>query len=130
MSTHAVAAASPSSIVLRVALWIGQVLLAAMFLMAGGMKVAATEQFPYPAALTIFIGIAELTGAVGVMVPAITRIKPILTPIAAGALGLVMVLATGVHAYRAEPLAMTIGLAALALFVAWGRGFKAPLQPR
>ncbi len=128
MSTIAASHSSPAA--LRVALWIGQAILAAMFLMAGGTKVGNPAQFPFPTALTLFIGISELAGAIGVIVPALTRIKPILTPIAAAALGLVMVLATGFHAVRGESVAMTAGLTVVALFVAWGRAFKAPIRPR
>jgi len=128
MST--LAASHAPSTPLRVALWAGQAILAAMFLFAGGHKVANAAQFPFPAALTWFIGISELAGAVGVIVPALTRIKPVLTPVAAAALGLVMLLATGFHVVRGEPFAMTLGLLAVALFVAWGRAFKAPIEPR
>ena len=128
MSTLA-ASHAPSN-ALRITLWIGQAILAAMFLFAGGMKLANAAQFPLPVALTYFIGISELAGGIGVIVPALTRIKPVLTPIAAAALGLVMILATGFHLMRSEPVGMTVGLAAVALFVAWGRAFKAPIHPR
>lgn len=118
------------SIGLRAALWIGQVILAALFVFAGGMKVANAAMFPFPPALTYFIGISELAGAVGLIAPALTRIKPILTPIAAAALALVMVLATGYHFFMDEPVAQTAAFAAVALFVAWGRGLKAPIRAR
>ena len=115
---------------LHIALWIGQLLLAALFAFAGAMKVGKAVQFPFPVALTYFIGVSELAGAVGLVVPALTRIKPGLTPIAAAALALVMVLATGYHFFMDEPVAQTASFAAVALFVAWGRRYKAPIQPR
>ena len=69
------------------------------------------------------IGVAEVLGAVGLILPAVTHIAPILVPLAAIGLVLVMVGAAVVHARRNE--AMNIGvnavLLALAAFVAWGR---------
>lgn len=115
---------------LVVALWIGQVILAAMFLMAGGMKLANAGEIPYPQAFTYFVGTAELLGAIGVVVPALTRIKPKLTPLAATGLATIMVLATGFHISRSEPFHVTAILGAIAIFVAWGRSKKAPVRAR
>lgn len=115
---------------LHVTLWIGQAALAAMFAMAGAQKLVNTAQFPFPAAFTLFLGVAEVAGAVGVVVPALTRIKPVLTPVAAGALGLVMILATAFHLSRGEPVGLTAGLALVAAFVAWGRAGRAAIRPR
>jgi len=79
-----------------------------------------------------FIGVVEVLGALGVVVPAATRIKPSLTPLAALGLTTVMVLASLTHLARGEVqmLPITIVLATLAAFVAWGRFRKAPIAPR
>jgi hypothetical protein len=74
-----------------------------------------------PVALVRFIGIAEMAGAVGLILPGVTRIAPRLTPMAAAGLSLIMVLAVAFHIWRGEPfiLQLVVGLAAAA--VVWGR---------
>jgi len=125
----------------NIALWIAQLLLAAAFGMAGLMKstqpIATLGQSmgwvnAVPPALVRFIGISELAGAIGVVLPALTRIKPGLTPLAAGGLLLVMLFAAAFHTSRGELSALPINmvLGALAGFVAWGRIKKAPIAPR
>lgn len=128
MST--ISGVSTPSKALHIALWVGQLLLAAMFLMAGSTKLFDGAQFPYPTALTTFIGVAEVSGAIGVILPALTRIKPFLTPLAAAGLATVMILATATHLSKGEPFGMTTGLGLIALFVAWGRSRKAPIRAR
>jgi hypothetical protein len=85
-----------------------------------------------PEALVRFIGAAELAGALGLILPAATRVKPGLTPVAALGLVTVMVLAMGFHVTRGELFALPInlGFAAVASFVAWGRFKKARIQAR
>lgn len=85
-----------------------------------------------PDLLVRFIGVSEFAGGIGVLLPAITRIKPQLTPLAALGLMAVMLLATAFHLTRGEFIAIpvTIGLAAVAAFVAWGRSRKLPIAPR
>lgn len=121
-------------------LWVAQVLLAVAFAMAGFMKatlpipeLAAQMNWPdLPGAFVRFIGAAELTAVVGLILPAATRIKPILTPLAAVGLILLMVSASVFHGMRGEieALPITFGLGAAAAFVAWGRFRKAPIRPR
>jgi hypothetical protein len=79
-----------------------------------------------------FIGIAELVGALGLILPAATRVKPFLTPVAAGALALVMLLAAGTHAMYGEMPAMipVVVLGAMSAFVAWGRMSKRKIEQR
>jgi hypothetical protein len=77
------------------ALWIVQGLLALIFLFAGGVKLvmplaALTEQTPLPGLLVRFIGVAELLGAIGLILPGLLRIRPGLTPLAA--MGLVSIM--------------------------------------
>ena len=126
---------------LHIALWVVQVGLAAMFLMAGIMKLtqpidALIASLPWaadvPEMLVRFIGAAELAGALGLILPSFTRIKPHLTALAAIGLIVVMVLASGFHITRGEHamVPMNLVLATAAAFVAWGRGKAAPIAPR
>jgi hypothetical protein len=85
-----------------------------------------------PVGLVRFIGASELAGALGLILPAATRIKPSLTPLAASGLIVVMVLAAAFHASRGELQALPINfvLGGLAAFVAWGRFRRAPVEAR
>jgi putative oxidoreductase len=126
---------------LHIALWVAQVLLALMFIMTGFMKLGQpieelAKSLPWvtqvPAAFVKFIGISELLGGFGLLLPAALRIKPILTPWAAIGLAVIMVLASGFHLSRGESsvIGMNLVLAAIALFIAWGRFKKAPIYPK
>jgi uncharacterized membrane protein YphA (DoxX/SURF4 family) len=80
-------------------LWIAQVLLAALFLFAGGMKLALPLDalkgpIELPGPFLRFIGVAEVLGAIGLIVPWLTRIQPMLTPLAASGLVIIMTGAT------------------------------------
>jgi putative oxidoreductase len=123
------------------ALWLVQLLLAAAYAMAGVMKstmpiAELAPKLPWtadvPVALVRFIGVSELAGAVGLVLPALTRIKPGLTPLAGAGLVVVMALASVFHITRGEfaGLAFTMTLGALAAFAAWGRTARAPIAPR
>lgn len=120
--------------VLHASLWIAQALLAAMFVMAGVMKIAlpVDPAMGMPEALVRFIGISELLGGLGMILPAASRVRPVLTPVAAIGLLTVMVLAAGFHVLRGEiaSVPITVALGALAAFVAWGRLTKARIAPR
>jgi putative oxidoreductase len=123
-----------------IGLWVAQALLALAFGLAGAMKIATpiaelAQKLPWVTDLpnlVRFIGVSELLGAFGLILPAATRIRPILTPIAAMGLVLVMVLAAGFHLLRGEAQALPVNLAlgAIAALVAWGRLRKAPIAPR
>jgi hypothetical protein len=117
---------------LSIALWVVQALLAAGFLMAGGMKVAQKLPNVPPGSETLFLiaGIAEVLGAVGLILPAATRIRPGLTPLAALGLFVVMVLAFAFELAHGGKGIAPIVLGALAAFVAWGRFKAAPIAPR
>lgn len=126
---------------MKIALWIVQALLAVAFGMAGFFKLATpmdqlAAAMPWvadvPSFLPRFIGAAELLGALGLILPAATRIQPKLTPLAAVGLMTVMVLAALFHVSRGElgALAPNTVLFALAAFVAWGRTKRAPIAPR
>lgn len=82
-------------------LWVLQVLLAALFLFAGGMKLvspiaALTQQVALPGPFLHFIGVAEVLGALGLILPGVLRIRPVLTPLAAAGLVIIMSGAVGV----------------------------------
>jgi hypothetical protein len=111
------------------ALWIVQGLLALLFLFAGGMKLIlplealTTEQMPLPGLFVRFIGVAEVLGALGLILPGLLRIRPGLTPLAAAGLVIIMIgatvltLASGDVALALIPF--VVGL--LAAFIAYGR---------
>ncbi len=122
---------------MKYALWLVQGLLALAFLLAGLMKLTQpmdvlTASMGWPAALPAplvrFIGLAELLGAIGLILPALTRIRPGLVPLAAAGLTLIMLLATLFHVSRGEgamtPVNLVLG--AMAAFVAYGRGRLLP----
>jgi putative oxidoreductase len=126
---------------LHVLLWVLQVLLALFFLLAGYShaivplealaKTAAWVTGVRPA-LVRFIGLAELAGAIGLVLPAATRIAPSLTPLAAAGLAIIMVLAVPFHIMRGEAnvIGFNLAVGAVAAFVAWGRYRLAPILPR
>lgn len=132
---------SPSS-ALHKGLWVVQGLLALAFLAAGMMKIAtplaelqAQDGMAWasrvPEGLIPFIGVSEVLGAVGLILPSLLRIAPKLTGVAAAALTLVMVLAAGEHLMAGEYMIVpNVVLGGLAAFVAWGRLKKAPIAPR
>jgi uncharacterized membrane protein YphA (DoxX/SURF4 family) len=117
---------------MNVVLWVLQILLAAIFAMAGLMKVGRPheqlrEKLPwvedFSPATVRFIGAVELLGAMALVLPAATGIAPVLTPVAATGLALVMALAALTHRRRGEPgaIAFNAVLLVLAAVVAWGR---------
>ena len=126
----------------NIGLWVAQALLAAMFLMAGATKLMSgsaelvemgmgwAENAPF--LLIKFIGFAEVAGALGLILPAATRIMPNLTKLAAAGLAVIMVLAAGLHITRGEfeVVPVNVILFALAALVIWGRTNKAPIAPR
>ncbi|WP_394181764.1 DoxX family protein [Yoonia maritima] len=126
----------------NIGLWVVQALLAAMFLMAGATKLmsGSAELVAMgmgwaenaPLLLIKFIGLGEVAGALGLILPAATRIMPQLTKLAAVGLCVVMVLAAGVHIFRGEFEVVPVNavLFALAALVVWGRANKAPIAPR
>lgn len=124
---------------LSIALWISQILLAVMFGMAGFMKATQpidqlSSMLPFvaqvPEGLVRFIGASELAGAVGLILPAALRVLPMLTPLAASGLAVVMVLAAGFHISRGEfsNLPVNFSVGSLAVFVAWGRSRNARIS--
>ena len=121
-------------------LWIVQGVLAAMFLLAGGSKLVMSAQqmtTPGPVQLPVlfvrFIGVCEVLGAIGMILPGLTGIRPGLTPLAAGGLLIIMVGATIINVMnRMAAFAVpTIVLGLMAAYVAYGRsGVLKALQAR
>ena len=119
------------------ALWVIQGLLALLFLFAGGMKLILpveemTKQMPVPlpGLFLRFIAVAEVLGALGLILPGLLRIRLVLTPLAAAGLVIIMIGATMVTlaggAVGPALLPLVVGL--LAAFVAYGRWRLAPLH--
>ena len=113
---------------MKYALWVAQVLLALAFVFAGAMKLISPDEvltafYPFPAWFIRFIGVCELLGAAGLILPGLLRIRPGLTPLAAAGLAVIMAgavattLAIGGGAAALMPLALGV----LAAFVAFGR---------
>lgn len=126
---------------MNIALWIVQGLLALVFLMGGFMKASKSREALKERGQSMdwvddfsdgqirTIGILEILGAIGLILPALTGILPILTPVAAIGLGSIMVGAAITHLRRGESsvIVMNLVLLVLALFVAYGRFVLVPL---
>ena len=120
---------------LNIALWTIQVLLALFFAGASGApKFFLPDELlampiVLPRAFLVFIGTAEVLGALGLILPGITRVRPGLTPLAAAGLMLVTIFAAVYQVLGNQPanavFALVIG--AVAAFVAYGRWRLAPL---
>lgn len=115
---------------MNVALWILQGLLALTMLGAGAFKVVTPHAelaekmkwaVTWPPARVKLLGLAQVLGAVGLVVPWATGILPALTPVAAGCLLALMLGAIKTHVELHEPVAAPALLSALALVVALGR---------
>ncbi|HWS51564.1 MAG TPA: DoxX family protein [Microbacterium sp.] len=108
-----------------IALWILNGLLALVFVGAGLMKLARPKQAlaesgmayveDFSAAQVKLIGLVEVVGAVGLILPLLLNIAPVLTPIAAVGLAVTMLVATTVHVRRKESPLPTVVLAVLAI---------------
>ena len=113
----------------RIALWVVQGILAALFLFAGGFKLAtpaaelARAAAPLSAGFLKFIGVCEVLGAFGLVLPGLLRVRPGLTPLAAA--GLVVIMAGAVIVtvitHGVAPAAFPLVVGVLAGLVAVGR---------
>jgi uncharacterized membrane protein YphA (DoxX/SURF4 family) len=127
---------------MSILLWIIQVLLALLFLFSGGMKLVippdvlrsmgSPNQVVLPGLFIQFIGVCEVLGALGLILPGLLRIRPRLTPLAATGLVIIMIGAT-VLTIIGDGIGLAVipfvtGL--LAAFVAYGRLRLAPLKDR
>lgn len=122
---------------MNIALWIIQGVLALLFLFAGGVKLVLpveqlTAQTPLPGLFLRFIGVCEILGAIGLILPGMLRIRPGLTPLAAAGLVIIMIGAT-VLTFGSKGVVealppLVVGL--LAVYVGYGRWRLAPIRGR
>jgi len=118
---------------MNVAIWVAQVLLALTFLVSGGLKLMRPRlqlqaQLPYVEEFTDrqvkSIGSLEVLAAIGLILPSVLRVAPLLSSAAAVGLVLLMIGAIATHVRRGEVnsrLSVNFVLLALALVVAWAR---------
>ena len=123
---------------MNIVLWVFQVLVAVVFIAAGSMKVFRAEQAvsrgmkwvgEAPRGFVAFVGISEILGGLGLILPALTGILPWLTPLAAVCLAIVMVFAAGFHLSRKEyhGIPLNVILFVLLAFIVVGRTLIIPL---
>src|SRR5712691_8219439 len=124
---------------MNIVLWIIQVLLALLFLFAGGTKLVlpievmksmgSPNQVQLPGLLIRFIGVCEVLGGLGLILPGLLRIRRGLTPLAAAGLVIIMIGATSITLLGGDVagalIPLVVGL--LAAFVAYGR-WRVPLH--
>jgi len=115
------------------ALWIVQVLLALLFLFSGVMKLVMpieemTKQVPMPGGFLRFIGVCEVLGGLGLVLPGLFRVRPGLTPLAAVGLIIIMIGAVviTVATMGLGPALLPLATGLFLLFVAYGRWRLAP----
>jgi DoxX-like family len=115
------------------ALWTVQVLLALLFLWAGGIKLVLPLEklvgpVSLPGPLTRFIGVVEVLGALGLILPGLLRIRPGLTPLAAAGLVIIMIgaMVIGLVGGMVAVALLNVVVAFFAAFVAYGRWRLAP----
>lgn len=119
-------------------LWALQVLLAVVFLAHGLLllfpppEILAQMNAMMPRAFGLFLGVAELAAAIGLTLPAVSRILPWLVPCAAAGTMVVTIGATILHAVRGEVSSsiITAVLLVIATFVAYMRWKPMPILPR
>jgi putative oxidoreductase len=127
-----------SSRVLNIALWVLQVLLAAAYVAHGWLMVSPPAELvammneQLGEEFRIFIGVAELLAAAGLILPGVTRILPKLTALAAAGLMIVMSSATVLHVFRGENESAVSAavLFVLVTFVAYARWKIQPIAAR
>jgi uncharacterized membrane protein YphA (DoxX/SURF4 family) len=132
---------SDQEIIMNIVLWIIQVLLALLFLFAGGTKLVLPidvlnamgppNQVHLPDWFVRFTGVVEVLGALGLILPGLFRVKTWLTPLAAAGLVIIMIGAVAVSlkiGVGAAVVPFVVGL--LLAFVAYGRWRIVPLATR
>lgn len=126
---------------LRIGLWVAQVALAFFFCFAGIMKLITpipelSAMMPWTGQTSEhfvrFIALVDLAGGLGILLPALTRVLPKLTVLAALGCTVLQILAFGFHMSRGEFALLPLNtlLLALSIFILWGRTKKAPIAPR
>ncbi len=123
---------------MNIVLWVLQVLLAVAFFAHGWLflspppEIAAQMNASLPRWFQLFLGVAEVLAALGLILPGLTRILPWLVTWAAAGIVIVMVSATALHVVRSEmsSAAITLLLLAMAAFVAYMRHRVLPIGAR
>jgi uncharacterized membrane protein YphA (DoxX/SURF4 family) len=120
---------------LSIALWTTQIVLALLFLFSGVMKFVMpveemTKQTSLPGSFFHFIGVVEVLGGLGLVLPSLLRIYPVLTPLAACGLVIVMAGATVTSLPMGLIALFPFVVGILAIFIAYGRFRLLPVQPR
>ncbi|PSL23044.1 DoxX family protein [Chitinophaga ginsengisoli] len=121
-----------SSKALNISLWIAQVFVAAIFIWAATSKLfqpieKIAAMWPWtgevPSLMVRLLGVVDLLGGLGLILPSLLRIKPRLTAYTAIAIIALMVCASIFHIARGEAavIGFNIFMAAIAAFIAWGR---------
>lgn len=126
---------------LRIGLWAAQALIFASFSFFGMIKL--TTPIPqlagimpwageFPAGFVRVMGLVDVAGGIGVLLPALTRVQPRLTVLAALGCTVLQVVASTFHILRGEFVALPLNavLLPLCVFILWGRARKAPISPR
>ena len=140
MSTTAISPPVPARL-LRISLWVAQALLFFVYASAGLVKfftpipqLAAMMPWTgeHSETLVRAIGLIDLAGGIGILLPALTRIMPGLTVLAALGCTVLQVCAIAFHLSRGEAAVTPLNFVLLALstFMLWGRARKAPIMPR
>ena len=126
---------------LRIGLWTAQIIVFALFTLFGSMKLLMpvdklAEMWIWPGQVPSWFlhltGILDVVGGLGVLLPAVTRIQPRLTVLAALGCTLLQIAAIIFHLSRDEAAVVPLNsvLLALSVFILWGRGRHAPIAPR
>lgn len=109
-------------------MWVVQGLLALLFVFSGVMKLVQPlevlkERFPLPGPFVRFLGVSEVFGALGLVLPTLLNVRPFLTPLAAAGLGIIMVGATVMTWTKTGPATALMPLVTglLLVFVVLGR---------
>ena len=139
--TSSLTASRPVGKPLQIALWVAQILVFVPFCLFGSMKLfmpieqlAAMWAWPgaVPAWFLHLTGLLDVAGGLGILLPAVTRIHPKLTVLAALGCALLQIAAIVFHSSRGEFPALPLNfiLLALSIFVLWGRAKRAPITAR
>jgi uncharacterized membrane protein YphA (DoxX/SURF4 family) len=119
---------------IHAALWTAQVLLALLFVFAGGMKLVAPPEMlkgpiEFPVLFLRFIGVCELAGGLGLILPGLLRIRTGLTPLAAAGLVIIMIgaVATTLFGGMGAGAVVPFVVGILAASIAYGRSRRVPL---
>jgi uncharacterized membrane protein YphA (DoxX/SURF4 family) len=119
---------------MNILLWVLQIALALLCLAGGSYKILHFDELQktmaamraLPQGLWATLGASECLGGLGLILPAATRVLPVLTPIAAAAVAAESVLVSALYLYYLDfaPLPFTVTMALMAAFIAYGRSAR------